>query len=360
MSGLRTPLHGRNHRPVGWDGPDDPGGSDPFPYALLKHQWVYWGTYPTDPFTTTDSPVWTNSWGNIGGAATPVEPTRFRLAPDDNLETEGSFEGGVSGDPMGTLPAAWWPDYPKVIVLVTTAHVVMAVQIDTDGLVTPYEVLVTGPAGPTGADGLSVLHGAGAPGSGLGRDGEFYIDTTAHAIYGPKTAGAWGASTSLVGPAGAAGAAGGAGANAGLKYTYSTDVANTDPTAGHIKFDTVTLSAVATLRISETDADGNGLAALIQTWDDSTTTPHATITMVKDGVPSNILVFQIAGAITDNGTWDSCAITEVASAGAFVNGDTVRIFFARTGDKGDAGAAGVAGAAGAAGDAGLFFSYHLK
>jgi hypothetical protein len=29
MSSTRLPMHGRNHRPKGWYGPDDPGGSDP-------------------------------------------------------------------------------------------------------------------------------------------------------------------------------------------------------------------------------------------------------------------------------------------------------------------------------------------
>lgn len=68
-----------------------------------------------------------------------------------------------------------------------------------------------GPAGddgPAGADGLdgaagvngkSVLNGSGAPGGGTGVDGDFYIDTAATEIYGPKAGGVWGAPTSLVG-----------------------------------------------------------------------------------------------------------------------------------------------------------------
>jgi hypothetical protein len=62
-----------------------------------------------------------------------------------------------------------------------------------------------GSAGSNGADGKTVRNGSGAPSSGLGVDGDFYIDTTADAIYGPKTAGAWGSATSLVGPAGSTG-----------------------------------------------------------------------------------------------------------------------------------------------------------
>ena len=69
----------------------------------------------------------------------------------------------------------------------------------------------SGPAGPTGAtgaagaagtngtNGLSVLNGSGVPAGSTGVDGDFYIDTAAWNIYGPKTAGAWGAGTSLIG-----------------------------------------------------------------------------------------------------------------------------------------------------------------
>lgn len=56
--------------------------------------------------------------------------------------------------------------------------------------------------GSDGADGRTVLSGPGAPSSGLGADGDFYIDTTDWDIYGPKTAGAWGSGTSLVGSPG--------------------------------------------------------------------------------------------------------------------------------------------------------------
>jgi Collagen triple helix repeat (20 copies) len=63
----------------------------------------------------------------------------------------------------------------------------------------------TGAAGPAGADGHSVLNGSGAPGSALGANGDFYLDTSADAIYGPKTDSGWGNSTGLVGPQGATG-----------------------------------------------------------------------------------------------------------------------------------------------------------
>lgn len=79
---------------------------------------------------------------------------------------------------------------------------------------------IQGPAGADGsdgADGKTVLSGAGAPASGVGVDGDFYIDTTNYDIYGPKSAGVWGAATSLVGPQGPAGS--GTGVNTILNGT---------------------------------------------------------------------------------------------------------------------------------------------
>jgi hypothetical protein len=70
-----------------------------------------------------------------------------------------------------------------------------------------------GADGQDGQDGRTVLNGEGAPDSGLGEDGDFYIDTSApKTIYGPKTSGAWGSGTSLVGPQGETGEAGEPGA----------------------------------------------------------------------------------------------------------------------------------------------------
>lgn len=376
----------------------------------ISHDWVYVGTYPTDPHTTVDSPPFQNSWANVPGGDGHAVPARFRISPDDNLEVEGSFGGGVSGTVAWTLPTGWRRDYRKLVVISDDDHNVLVCVVDaatsaTPGVVTPYEVLTVGATGAVGAAGNTVLSGAGAPGGGIGTDGDFYINTSTDTIYGPKTGGAWGSGTSLVGatgatgpagptgPAGAStawhdgtgapsaglgangdyylndangdvyfkasgswsvvanikgatgstGSAGAAGSDGGLKFTYSTNTASSDPTSGKLKFDSATLSAITSLRISETDGDGNGLASFIQSWDDSTSAARATITLVKAGAPSNILIFQVAGPITDNGTWDSCTIAYVASSGTFSDGDVVRVLVSRTGDKGDTGATGSTG-----------------
>lgn len=70
----------------------------------------------------------------------------------------------------------------------------------------------TGLTGAAGADGKTVRSGSGAPSGGLGVDGDFYINTAANTIYGPKTSGSWGSPTSIVGPTGATGSTGATGA----------------------------------------------------------------------------------------------------------------------------------------------------
>jgi hypothetical protein len=45
----------------------------------------------------------------------------------------------------------------------------------------------------------TVLTGTGAPNAGSGQNGDFYVDTTAKAVYGPKTVSGWGASNAALG-----------------------------------------------------------------------------------------------------------------------------------------------------------------
>jgi hypothetical protein len=137
------------------------------------------------------------------------------------------------------------------------------------------------------------------------------------------------------------------GLNAGVRYTYSTDTANSDPGSGFLKFDNTTLSSATVLRISETSADADAVGPWIATWDDSTSTVFGTVHMFKDTNPQSIFfIFQIASTITDHGAWDSFTITPIATGGSFVNGDSVRIAFYPTGDKGTTGTTGATGAAG--------------
>src|SRR5262245_8336359 len=62
-----------------------------------------------------------------------------------------------------------------------------------------------GSPGEAGQDGNTILYGGAAPSTAVGQDGDFYINTSTHFIYGPKSFGVWPAGTSLIGPQGAPG-----------------------------------------------------------------------------------------------------------------------------------------------------------
>jgi hypothetical protein len=74
----------------------------------------------------------------------------------------------------------------------------------------------TGPPGPAGTAGNTILSGTNAPSSSTGVAGNFYLETSNHRLYGPATRNCsrlpcitvWGAGTSLVGSAGPPGPAG--------------------------------------------------------------------------------------------------------------------------------------------------------
>ena len=71
---------------------------------------------------------------------------------------------------------------------------------------------VAGAAGQTLVAGSAALSGATDPGAGLGKDGDFYINTTTNTLWGPRASGVWpAAGVSLIGPQGAQGLQGAAG-----------------------------------------------------------------------------------------------------------------------------------------------------
>jgi len=99
-------------------------------------------------------------------------------------------------------------------------------QEPVDGTDSAYWVCLL-EGGIAGADGNTILSGDGAPAGGTGNNGDFYIDTTGYDLYGPKTGGAWGSGTSIVGPQGEQGTAG-VGFGAPVAWSASTTYASGD------------------------------------------------------------------------------------------------------------------------------------
>jgi len=173
----------------------------------------------------------------------------------------------------------------------------------------------------------TILSGSGAPSGAVGADGDFYIDTTADAIYGPKTAGVWGSPTSLTGPQGPQGDPGATGATGATGPAGATGPQGDPGATG------------ATGPTGPTGATGSaGVPGSV--WRDGT------------GAPSNSL-----GINGDYYLDDATGNVYLKSSGAYAIVGNIKGATGATGSTGSTGATGPAGATGATGPAGPAGAY---
>jgi hypothetical protein len=156
---------------------------------------------------------------------------------------------------------------------------------------------------------------------------------------------------SVQGPRGDSGTQGAPGTDGALGLWNWETSTSSGPSSGAIRFDNASFASVTAVYISETDLNATALAALIATWDDSTSTIKGTLICRENGSGGNFFAADVA-ALTDNGSDVTLTVTHRASGGAFGAGDDISVVFIPKGDKGDTGATGAAGANGSAGATG--------
>ena len=118
----------------------------------------------------------------------------------------------------------------------------------------------------------------------------------------------------------------------GTRYLFSTTTTMADPSSGNLRFNNATVASVTQIAISETNADSSNIAAFISSFDDATAAVRGYLTIRKDA--STFAIFGITGSSVDNGTWQTLNVTHIASSGTFLNGDTLSIGFAQSGNNG--------------------------
>jgi microcystin-dependent protein len=123
----------------------------------------------------------------------------------------------------------------------------------------------------------------------------------------------------------------------GFLYQFSSSTSG-DPGTGKLGFNHATIASSTGFRISETDAAGSPMAAVLATLDDSTSTVKGTLYVYKVGQLSTYAVVQITGTITDSGGYDGFSHTYVSNNGTFTDSDQLSVIFVAKGDAGDPGA----------------------
>ena len=131
------------------------------------------------------------------------------------------------------------------------------------------------------------------------------------------------------------------------KYTFSTTTSVADPGVGKLRLNHGTPSSASVIVIDDQTADtGNpNVEDWLKGFDDSTSTVKGYVRLVEPGTPANYAVYNITG-LTDSSGFIQLAVSHVDSQGTFGDGDSIRLSFARTGDKGTTGDTGSTGPAG--------------
>jgi len=137
-------------------------------------------------------------------------------------------------------------------------------------------------------------------------------------------------------------------------YTFSTNVAATDPGVGTLKFNNASLSSASLLFMDDRDDNFTDIQPFLRTIDDSTATIKGHFKVSENGEPQNFAIFTIDGLTESAGYFvvDSSYVSG-SIGGTFADGADVVITFARTGDVGPIGSQGVQGVQGDLGIQGI-------
>ena len=147
----------------------DPGIGQDGQYALKTNSgaWQLW-LKVSGAWVLQSTPIGTNFLGSWSSSATYVVNDSVSYSAAGPTSTYTALAGSTNVVP-GSNPSVW------------------------------------GLSASAGENGNTLWSGTGAPSTGLGQNGDFYIDVSANVLYGPKASGAWPTGVSIVGPTGPAG-----------------------------------------------------------------------------------------------------------------------------------------------------------
>jgi hypothetical protein len=247
-------------------------------------------------------------------------------APTNVVGNDGdSYINRTTGDLYGPKASGAWPSPPL-------------------SLIGPQGP--TGGTGATGAAGSNFLSGAGVPDNTLGANGDTYLNVTTGNLYGPKSAGAWGAIVgSLKGAQGNQGIQGATGATGTRGATWSSGAGAPSSLVGRIDGDMYLRSA-----------DGEVYAVVSGAWVD-----QGFSLLGPQGAAGSAGATGTRGSLWYNGTGAPGTIAGQADGDYYTNNTNGEVYRRVAGAwvdqsfsiKGPAGADGAAGATGAAGPSNL-------
>lgn len=116
---------------------------------------------------------------------------------------------------------------------------------------------------------------------------------------------------------------------------YRTEIAEEDPGTGRFRLNNETLSNVTEGYFDVESSDGTTLAALLDTYDDSSSGTKGILVLQSVVEPQNWASYRVTGTSIDGGGYRKFSLGHIVSSGAWSEGEEFSQAFYRTGDKGD-------------------------
>lgn len=143
------------------------------------------------------------------------------------------------------------------------------------------------------------------------------------------------------GPPGITGPAGGA---VSISYVFAASTTNTDPGPGNLRFNNGTQNLATAIYLDVLDQAGSDWTTIIDSLDDSTSSPKGTVRVFGRDTPTNWITFFITSVISHTGYRElTVSVAGSTAANPFTASDNIAVAFDRTGNIGSTGPAGPTG-----------------
>jgi hypothetical protein len=146
------------------------------------------------------------------------------------------------------------------------------------------------------------------------------------------------------GPPGIQGPPGGA---VNISYVFDASTTNSDPGPGGLRFNALTQNTATAIYVDVLDQSGADWTVIIDSLDDSTSSPKGLVRVFERSVPTNWIVFSLSAIVSHTGYRElTVAMLGSSAASPFAAADEIALSFDRTGNLGSTGGAGTAGTPG--------------
>lgn len=129
-----------------------------------------------------------------------------------------------------------------------------------------------------------------------------------------------------------------AGGAIALPYTFKAVTTDSDPGLGLLRFNSSTQNATSIIRFDNQTVLGQDVSSLIDTFDDSSSAVKGHLRIVKVGDATKWTIFTVSSVAAPSGYRNVVAAPLLFSTtNPFTDGDSVVVYFQRTGDIGSQG-----------------------